>query len=182
MLPDRSSIRSIGWLLAFLALAPVGRAQDVSEEYRLKAAFVFRFAQFVDWPAAALDGRPSVEYCVWSPNPFGPVLQELLVGEKLAGRPLGVREVSTPTQISTCHVLFLRGDAPVPSVIARIGQQPILTVGESPRFLDEGGIIQLIRADSRIRFNVNLAAARQAGLRLSSHLLRLAAAVRGGGA
>jgi hypothetical protein len=182
MLPDRLPIRVIGLLLAFLALAPLGRAQEVSEEYKLKAAFVFRFAQFVDWPAAALDGRRTVEYCVWSPNPFGPVLQELVTGETLAGRPLAVREVNSPDQISTCHVLFVRGNGPGSSVLDKIGQQPILTVGESPRFLDEGGIIQLIRADNRIRFNINLAAANQAGLRLSSHLLRLAAAVRGGGA
>jgi hypothetical protein len=182
MLPDRPQVCSIALLLAVLALAPVGRAQEVSEEYKLKAAFVFRFAQFVDWPTTALDGRPAVEYCVWSPNPFGPVLHELINGETLAGRPLAVREISAPTQISTCHVLFVRGDGPASNVIDRIGRQPILTVGESPRFLDEGGIIQLIRADNRIRFNINLAAARQAGLRLSSQLLRLAAAVRGGGA
>jgi hypothetical protein len=182
MLPIRLSVRSIGLLLAFLALAPVSTAQEVSEEYKLKAAFVFRFPQFVDWPAAALDGRPAVEYCVWSPNPFGPVLHDLVAGETLAGRPLAVREVNAPSQIATCHVLFVRGEGPAGNVIDRIGQQPILTVGESPRFLDDGGIIQLIRADNRIRFNINLAAAKRAGLRLSSQLLRLAAAIHGGGA
>ena len=181
MLPGRPYLRALGVILAGLALAPVSRAQVVPTEEGLKAAFVFRFAQFVEWPSAALDKRPAVEYCVWRPNPFGRVLHELVAGETLAGRPIVVREPAPSEPISSCHVLFVHGAA-VPAVLDRVGQQPILTVGESPRFLDDGGIIQLIRGDNRLRFNVNLTAAERAGLRLSSHLLRLAASVRGGGA
>jgi hypothetical protein len=155
------------------------RAQDVPREYQVKAAFVFRFAHYVEWPEAATDKRTTLEYCVWPPNPFGESLRQLVAGEVLGGRRLVVRDLTPTASLATCHVLFLHGGAIRPA-LAHVRSQPVLTVSDTPGFLDEGGIIQLVRTDNRLVFDISLPAAERAGLRLSSHLLRLAGTLRGG--
>jgi hypothetical protein len=156
-------------------------AGSVTDEYRVKAAFVFKFPQFVDWPSAAWTGRDRVEICVTRPTPFGKALHELVAGETLNGRTMAVREVDREDQIATCHVLFVSVDgAPARILLGKAAVLPVLTVGESPGFLDEGGIISLRTVQGRVRFDINTVAADRAGLRLSSQLLRLALTVRGG--
>jgi uncharacterized protein DUF4154 len=152
-----------------------------SEEYRLKAAFVYRFPQFVEWPAPALEGHESVAICVLRPNPFGAVLRELIAGETLNGRRLAIREIDGPSAIAGCHVVFVPGTGTPAgkAVLKAVAHRPVLTVGESPRFLDEGGVISLQVIDRRVRFEVSATAAERVGLRLSSQLLRLAVRVRG---
>jgi hypothetical protein len=97
----------------------------------------------------------------------------------LAGRRLVVRDLTPTMSLATCDVLFLHGGAVRP-VLDRVRSRPVLTVSDAPGFLDEGGIIQLVRTDNRLGFNISLPAAERAGLRLSSHLLRLAGTLRGG--
>ena len=152
----------------------------VSEEYRLKAVFVYRFPQFVDWPAEALEGRTRVDICVTRPNPFGRSLQDLAEGEQLAGRPMAVREIDPAAPLDDCHVLFVSSTgATLRRVLMRAVTLPVLTVGEGSEFLEAGGIIRLRLVDRRIRFDVNAAAAARARLRLRSQLLQLALEVRG---
>ena len=152
-----------------------------SEEYRLKAAFVYRFPQFVEWPAPSLDGHESITICILRPNPFGAVLRELIAGETLNGRPLAVREIDRPSAITGCHVVFVPGanNPAAKAVVAAVGAHPVLTVGESSGFLDEGGVISLQVVDRLVRFEVSATAAERLGLRLSSQLLRLAVRVKG---
>jgi len=181
MLPARPLC--LGTLCFVLLLSLMGdpglRAQDVPREYQVKAAVVFRFAHYVEWPEVATDKRTTLEYCVWPPNPFGESLRQLVAGEMLGGRRLVVRDLTPTTSLATCDVLFLHGGAIRP-VLARVRSQPVLTVSDTPGFLDQGGIIQLVRTDNRLGFNISLPAAERAGLRLSSHLLRLAGTLRGG--
>ena len=153
----------------------------VSDEYRLKAAFVYRFPQFVEWPTAAIDGRDSLDICITRPNPFGNSLQELVAGESMNGRRLVVRSIELSSGLRGCHVLFVanRDRAPLKQLLARTARQPVLTIGESAEFLEDGGIVNLRVIDQRVRFEVNAAAAEQAGLKLSSQLLRLAIRVVG---
>jgi hypothetical protein len=157
------------------------QSKTPSEEYRLKAAFVYRFPQFVEWPAPALHGHEAITICVLRPNPFGTLLRELIAGETLNGRPLAIRETERPSDIDGCQVVFVpgSGNATARAVLEAVGNHPILTVGESPRFLDQGGVISLQVIDRRVRFEVSPAAAERIGLRLSSQLLRLAVRVRG---
>ena len=163
--------------------APLVGAQTKtpSEEYRLKAAFVYRFPQFVEWPAPALDGHESVTICVLRPNPFGPVLRELIAGETLNGRPLEIKEIDRPSSIAGCHVVYVPGanNPAAKAVVEAVGEHPVLTVGESSQFLDDGGVISLQVVNRRVRFEVSTSAAERLGLRLSSQLLRLAARVKG---
>lgn len=172
-------------ILVLLAIAVPGAirpaAQGVPDEYRLKAAFLYQFPQFVEWPAGAVASAESIGLCVAKPSPFGATLEQLVRGESLSGRPLAVREVTGVADLHGCHVLFAGGrrsvtDALLKAAVAR----SILTVGDSDQFLDAGGIIVLRMVNRRVRFEVNVEAARTAGLRISPQLLDLALKVRGG--
>jgi hypothetical protein len=157
------------------ALFAQGSAGD---ELRLKAAFVFRFPQFVTWPIAVFSGRESFDICVVDSNSTARALRELTSGESLNGLRLIVREDPVELNLASCHVLVLPGLRPDRGLIKHAATKPILTVGESPTFLDDGGIIQLKVIDRRVRFEISLRAAERAGVTLSSQLLRLAAHVR----
>jgi hypothetical protein len=159
----------------------VAEAQTIPNEYRLKAAFVYQFPQFVEWPAAAWRGVTAVQLCIARPNPFGRELDELVRGESLNGRPFAIREVGAPESLQGCHVLFVSASAPgAAGMLKEARAAAILTVGEGERFLDDGGIIALRVVERRVRFDVNTSAAQRVGLRISSQLLSLALNVRGG--
>jgi len=165
-----------------LAWSPGGAAQDVTPEYQLKAAFISKFPEFTEWPSAVLDRRGALAICVVSPSPLGAALAEFTAGEALRGRPVQVLEVGTAADVDACHVLFMprQSEAGGKALLARARTRPILTIGESPAFLDEGGIVRLNLVSGRLRFEVNAGAASRVGLKLSSQLLRLALEVRSG--
>jgi hypothetical protein len=149
----RSFLIALGLLVA--ALAPVRAQRPAStEEYRLKAAIVHRFPQFVDWPESALSGRDALEICVAEPNPLGSTLDELTDGEVLNDRRVDVRYVSDDQDLTSCHVLFISQRAN-DRMLARAATLPILTVGETPRFLENGGIISLHVVDRKVRFEID---------------------------
>lgn len=155
-------------------------AQPASDEYRLKAAFLYRFPEFVEWPPAALEGRQAAGVCVAASTAFTSVLRELVSGQGVGGRPFVLRRVSEASDIDACHVLFVSTlSVPNRTLLRRAQTKPILTVGDDLRFLDDGGVVQLRVVESRVRFEISATAAQQAGLRLSSQLLRLALNVRG---
>jgi hypothetical protein len=178
-LPGVRAILAILIVAASAGLQPL-RAQTgaTAEEYQLKAAFVYRFPQFVEWPPDVFDGQDSLHICVSAPNPFGMTLEELVAGETMNGRRLVVRDVGRSGDVGGCHVLFVPA-AGSSERLLQAAKGPVLTIGESPTFLDEGGIINLRVIDRRVRFEVNAAAAERSGLKLSSQLLRLAMVVRG---
>ena len=159
-------------------------AQQPVRENTLKAAIVAKLLPFVDWPAAALEGRKSIDLCVAGHNPFQADLQELEVGETLKGLPIVVRSVDRTRELDGCHALVLPAGSDSSTLRApllhRAAALPVLTVGDDDRFLDEGGIVRLRIVDGHPRFDVDDAAARRVGLRISSRLLGLAATVRRG--
>jgi hypothetical protein len=180
---SRSSARVLGGCVLAVAIGAVARTSAQSATSRLEAAFVSKFPQFVEWPAAAIEGRTSIDVCVAQPDPFGADLDALVAGETLNGRPLAARRVDREGDVSACHVLFIpsQNEKQANPLLQKAGPLPILTVSDDPRFLDDGGIVRLRIVDGRVRFDVNAAAARRSGLRLSSQLLQLAVEVRGAG-
>jgi hypothetical protein len=155
--------------LVLVAGVPV-HAQEVSLEYQLKAAYLFNFLKFVEWPPDGESGPFTL--CVAGRNPFGDVLTETLRNETVNARALTTRVIVRPD--SGCRVVFLpQGTAPTPYLRAARGS-PILTVGEAPGFIAQGGIINFVREEGTIRFQINAREAARAELRISSHLLRLA--------
>jgi hypothetical protein len=169
------------WIVAALLLCTAPIQAETTPETRLKAAILSKFPQFIEWPQTALDGRTTIDICVAPPDPFGSDLQDLLSGEQLNGRALAMRRLNNASEVGTCHVLFVPARATARrSILAAAARLPVLTVSDDPGFLESGGIVCLRVVDGRVRFEIDDGAARRAGLRISSQLLRLAIAVRGG--
>lgn len=144
-------------------------------EYRLKAAFLFNFLQFVDWPASAFRAPDeSVAICVLGPDPFGAELDALIAGERINGRTIVVQRHEQVDASTRCHLLFVnqRSQEQLRECVARLKGQPILTVSDVAPFAGLGGMIEFVTQANRIRLRVNLRAASEAQLRLSSKLLK----------
>jgi hypothetical protein len=158
------------------------RGQTTVEEYQVKAAFLFHFAQLVDWPADAIsDGDRSLNLCVFDDDPQRFELQSTLEGKLIGDRLFHIRLLSEPQAIHGCNILFLSRDERrrQPATLLDVRDQPILTVGETESFLSDGGMIRFRLEGDRIRFDINLAAADSARLKISSRLLLLATSVTG---
>ena len=145
------------------------RSAEVSLEYQVKATYLFNFAKFVEWPAAAAPQPLTI--CVAERNPFGESLREAIQGEKIGGRALATRTVSQPE--SACDVVFVPRGVAAGRYLDASRNSSTLTVGEDPDFLSKGGIIKFILESGSVRFEIDAAAAKRADLRISSHLLRL---------
>jgi len=171
------------WLA--LATASVGAAQpEAASEYELKAAFLYNFARFVEWPDAALPAGARLTICVLGSDPFGPVLEETIADKQVAERGLVVRRLAPGEGPGGCHILFVSAaeEAAFARVVPALAPLRVLTVGEAEDFAERGGMIQLVTRDRKIRFRINVDAADAAGLRISSQLLRLADVVTRSGA
>jgi hypothetical protein len=173
--------------IPFLILAMVllgGRDSSSAEfraegEYSIKAAFLYNFAKFAEWPASVFNhfSDPLV-ICVLGADPFGNALGEL-EGESVGGRSIEVRRARTLEELGRCHILFISNSlsAEARGICRALSRKPILTVSDIERFAQLGGMIGLTMFDKRIRFDINLKAAEHAGLKLNPQLLRLATVV-----
>jgi hypothetical protein len=176
------------WLLVFLLPILItgggvrSRAQSTDEEYRIKAAFIFHFAQLVDWPPETRTGAESSLFlCTIGEDPFQGALESTVAGKAIGDRILRIRHLKQGEDMQACQVLFL-GKAQskrIPTVLANLHNAPVLTVGESPGFLGAGGMICFVVEDNNIRFGINLDAAASAKLKIGSRLLILAQTVIG---
>jgi hypothetical protein len=154
--------------------------ESAAPEYRVKAAFLFNFARFVEWPEAVFGppGAPIV-FGVLGEDPFGPALDETLEGKRINGRPLEARRFADLKHLQPCAVLFVSHleSKDLEETLEALREAPVLTVGEGHRFARLGGIVSFFLEDNRVRFQINAEAARRAGLRISSRLLELARAM-----
>jgi hypothetical protein len=158
------------------------RGQSTVEEYQVKAAFLFHFAQLVDWPADTNSvGDRSINLCLFDDDPQRLEIESTLEGKLIGGRALHIRLLSDSQAIPGCNILFLSRDEArrQPAILRDVRAQPILTVGETESFLSDGGIIRFHLEGDRIRFDINLTAADSAHLKISSRLLLLATSVMG---
>jgi hypothetical protein len=156
------------------------RAQPATDEYKVKAAFLFHFAQLVDWPAAALNATDqTISLCVFDDEPRLQELQSTLEGKSVGARTLHVRQLSQAQATQGCNILFLSHDESLrqAAVLKSLRGQPVLTVGETDNFLSDGGMIRLRLEEDKIRFDINVGAADSSHVKISSRLLMLASAV-----
>jgi hypothetical protein len=157
-------------------------AQSTDEEYRVKAAFIFHFAQLVDWPPETLTGAAnSLFLCTIGDDPFQGTLESTVAGKAVGDRILRIRHLKQADDMQACQVLFLSKaeGKRIPMLLANLHNAPILTVGESPGFLGAGGMICFVLEDNNVRFGINLDAAVSAKLKIGSRLLILAQTVIG---
>ncbi len=152
-----------------------------SFEYRLKAAFLYNFAKFAEWPAQSFSAADAhLELCIAGENPFRGALATTTAGKHVHARPLKITPVSGIKNLDTCHVLFVgkMTKRHMARLILATRKRPILTVSESAAFARAGGIIHLKTVNKKVRFVINLDAAKRAGVKFSSKLLRLAEIVQ----
>jgi hypothetical protein len=158
------------------------RAQTANEEYRVKAAFIFHFAQLVDWPPDEQTGAEnSLLLCTLGADPFQGTLEGTVAGKAIGNRVIRVRHLGEPQDMQACQILFLgRAQSKrIPTLVADLHNAPILTVGETAGFLDAGGMICFLLEENKVRFDINLDAAESAKLKIGSRLLILAEHVVG---
>jgi hypothetical protein len=147
----------------------VPHAQEISQEYQIKAAYLYNFLKYVDWPEPI---NRTFMICVAGQNPFGSVLDGLTSNERVRGNPVKTKIILGFEP--GCDVIFTPRTSNIPAYLQGAAGMPILTVGETPRFIEQGGIVNFFLENGRVRFEINRNAADRAGLRFSSRLLQLA--------
>lgn len=174
MWPIALRIRSLLCLATLLALALCARADELPE-YRLKAAFVYNFIVFAEWPA---ESAGTLNLCVHGADPFGKEIDGLQ-GKAVAGRSIAVHRKAAGESLKNCHVVFIAPSAidNLPRVLDSLRGQPVLTIADSPGAARRGVALNMSVVQSKVTFEANLQAARSTGLNLSSKLLRLATEV-----
>lgn len=165
----RAIVKAIA--VALLATQVAYSAGDALE-YQVKAAFLFNFLKFVEWPASAGDSPWVIG--ILGHDPFNGVLDETIRGKTVNGRPIQVRRYARVSDIKECNILFIgRTDYERLGTPVRPG---LLTVGEAPGFLQSGGIVNFYLQDNRVRFEIRAAAAHASAIQVSSQLLKLGGA------
>lgn len=155
-------------------------APSYSED-EIEAAFVYRFAGFVTWPADAL-GPPAFTIAVLDDDAVASDLERILAGTRLQGRPAQIRRITSIDQLGNAQILFIGGssESRLKRWLAAIGSRPVLVVTDQPGGLDDGSTINFLMTDRHVRFEISLAAARRARLSISAELLSVATRVEGG--
>ena len=166
------------WLLCACGLG-TGHlcAEVVSREYPLKAIFLLNFARFTDWPTNAL-AEPNAPFVigVLGTDPFGDVLNDAVREENWNGHPISVQRYPRIEDLRTCHVLFISGSETrhIAKIAAGLKGKPVLTVTDIDNGISAGVIVQFVTRNNKIHFKINANSLRDAGLVMSSKLLRLA--------
>jgi hypothetical protein len=178
----RLGTRLFAWLLPALALSLVANAQapGSAPEYHLKAAYLFNFTKFTEWPGAVLPPGAPIHVCVAGRDPFGDNLGTL-EGRIAQGHAIRVRRGLRADTLRGCHVVFVSedDDRSEQSILRAAESVSALTVSDREGFLERGGTIGMSTRDSRILFEINVEAGQRAGLKLSSQMVKLARSVKG---
>jgi len=161
------------FLLFLLLISAIDANAQRPTDFDVKAAYLYNFAKYVRWPPHETG---NFEICVLGNDPFGNALDQIARGEKIGGEDLTIRRLHSPADALTCRILFVGS-----SESKRIGQDmavlsahPILTVSDIDNFASQGGTIQFVNDEGRVRFVINRGAAEKSGLALSSELLKVA--------
>lgn len=164
------------------ARAFAGDPPAAMSEYQVKALCLLNFAKYVDWPETTFaDTNSPIQIGVIGENKFGDNLKNAMEGRCIDGHKIAVVTVEGEQDWSKCQILFISGSEKKrqADILKRLHSLPVLTVGESDQFMGQGGAINFVKKDAKIRFEVNLDSARAAGLNISSKLLSLADTVQG---
>lgn len=172
-----------GALLASVGVQRALAQSNAAGEYQVKAAFLFHFAQFVEWPEGMFrSANEPLTYCVLGEDPFRGALEASVSGKSVGTHPVQVQHFKQAVEARSCQVVFIgaTGKKTVMEALANLKGPPVLTVGDSEHFAEEGGMIGFCLEDNKVRFEINAGAAEQAQLKISARLLALASKVIGG--
>jgi hypothetical protein len=176
------SMAAIGLLVVTLC-PPAHSQSEQPGEYQLKAAFLFNFAKFIDWPPGTFATAASpFTICILGEDPFGHDLDESLRYKTIAYRSIAVRRCQTEAEARACQILFVSRSQShrISNILQGLRGANVLVVGESEGFAAGGGAIEFVLQEDHVRFRINPEAAARAGLTVSSKLLALATIVHDG--
>lgn len=153
---------------------------DKPSEYDVEAAYLFNFSKFITWPAKSRGQSNPFVICILGDDPFGPVLDKTVSGEKVDGKSVIDKRIARAEEATGCSILYIGTSeaSRLSKILLAVKDAPMLTVSDIPDFMDRGGMIQFVLRDRRVRFAVNLGPTQQDGLTLSSELLKVAVTVR----
>ncbi len=170
-------------LAAYFPVADRATSADrAPTEYQVKAAYLFNFLKFVEWPddtGAETHGKWVIGFL--GDTPIGDELTRIVEGKNVLGRDLQVRKLRASDNLRDCNILFISDSEKrnLPPILAGLRGSSVLTVGDMDNFLGEGGMIQFVVEDSRVRLAIDVAATGRARLKVSSKMLALARIVTG---
>jgi hypothetical protein len=172
----RTFSRVTAAVCVFAAAAGSVRAQQQTLEHDVKAAYLYNFTKYVEWPPETAQGLEPFRLCVVADGVIRSAIHRTVDGEMVDGRPLVMVAPQTLRDAQQCQILFVgRSEREQASkLLAAVRDRPVLTVGDSSRFMEQGGMIEFLLQDRRVRFDVNLPSAQRSKLRVSSNLLRVA--------
>jgi hypothetical protein len=177
-----AALIAMAWMM--FGVTPLTGQQVKASEYQVKAAYLYNFGRFVEWPAKAADANNAFTVCVLGQDPFGLALNATLADETIHGKSVVAKRIPDLAEAVNCRILFISSSEAerLKQILAALKDASVLTVSDLPNFSQSGGMVQFTMEGSRVRFEVNLAPAERAGLVLSSELLKVAVNVRRGGA
>jgi hypothetical protein len=164
-------------------VAPAEAQAPAVGEYEVKAAFLYSFAKFIEWPPeAAPENQDVFVISILGEDPFGAALDQLLRDRTVGQRKVVVRRVPGGQEVGPSQIVFISDSesSRLPVLLKRFQGAPVLTVGEAEGFAERGGVVRLRTEKKRVRLEINVAAAERAHLKISSELLKLARIVGGG--
>ena len=165
-------------ILCFDAVPARGQdVVDTRKEYNVKAVTLYAFGRYVTWPAGAF-AKPDSPFVIglYGSNPFGDALDQIAAKKTLAGRPIVIRQFTSPAECTDCHILFVAASVSQESetkLFEQLAGKSILVVGESTGFAERGGIVNFYQSGPNIRFELNPDKASQAQLSFDAKLLSL---------
>jgi uncharacterized protein DUF4154 len=175
-------------LIILMLVMTLGQASNVwaqdseaSSEYLIKAGYIYNFAKLVEWPSNAFAQPDSpIVIGIVGTDPFGPIIDKVLEGKKVNGHPFVIKRLKPTADVKECQILFLSSSLGfhIADTIRLTRGTPVLTISEIPGFADRGGIIRLTLEQNKVRFEVNVEAAKEADLSISSRLLVLAKVIQ----
>ena len=175
-----SLLAAVACVVVLLGAEACG-AEAPSFEYQVKAACLYNFAKFVDWPPRAFADRNSpIVFGILGDDPFGNALEAIIKNKTVNGRTLTIKRSRRVEDLKDCHVLFISRSEQTrdAQILKSLEGLSILTVSDTEEFLADGGIINFKMQNNKVRFEANVATAQRAALKISSELLDLAIAVR----
>lgn len=181
----RLAVMGLGGLIAsawFMTAVSFGAPPPAYQEYQVKAELLANFAAFVKWPEGTFPATNSpVVIGVFGKDPFDRFLEKAVEAPGRPGRPLKLRRVTTEAEMRQCQVLFVASSERrrLRELRERLDGAPLLTVGETEDFLDQGGVINFLLKGQSVRFEISVSSAQAAGLKVDAKLLGVANAVRG---
>lgn len=169
------------YVLAWMSISPLSlEAQAKPSEYEVKAAYLYNFGKFVEWPAKIEEGDKTFVICLLGQDPFGPALDATIAGETVRNKMVVAKRVSRVQEATACQILFVSSseESRLKQILTALDRMSVLTVSDMAQFTDRGGMIQFVTQESHVHFEINLPAAERAGLAVSSELLKVATGVR----